>query len=246
VGELDREIDGLLDEYALPYAVAELGDHDTLVLADFEDDEVGELPRHWTWRDGDDDKNKPYRVREERGNKYLEATDEGESVILGREQPWDLDEYPYISFRVRVNEIPPGGDERDDDKVDSAAGVYVTLNKKFFGKIPESVKYVWSSTLPVGTAVQREGIGRPWQVVIGTGSQGLGEWRTYVFDLRKAYRETFGGSPPAKAFGVGVLSDANSVGGRAYADYDDFRLLRTAPEGVTSGVVEVVPPVGSR
>ena len=139
-----------------------------------------------------------------------------------------------------------GGDERDDRKVDSAAGVYLTLNMKFFGKIPESVKYVWSSTLPVGAAVRRDGVGRPWQVVIGSGEDGIGEWRTYVFDLRQAYTDTFGGSPPSRTVGIGILSDANSLDSQAYADYDDIRALRSAPDGVSSGVGEIMPPLGSR
>ena len=175
----------------------------------------------------------------------LEATDEGESVILGQEIKWNLNEFPYISFRVRVHQIPEGGDERDNKKVDSAAGIYITYRKKFFGKIPESAKYVWSSTLPVGSAVRREGIGRPWQIVFGLGGDGLGEWRTYVFDLRQAYTDTFGGTAPSKSIGVGVLSDANSLKLKAYADYDDIRALRNAPPGVTSGVTEILSPIGN-
>jgi Protein of unknown function (DUF3047) len=243
---LRRRAKHLLDDYSFPYMIAEIGGYDAVILDDFEGQEVGTLPDGWTWRSKDDEKNKPYRVRVEDGNRYLEATDEGESVILGREVRWDLNEFPYISFRVRVNRIPEGGDERDDKKVDSAAGVYITLKKKLFGKIPESVKYVWSSTLPVGTAVRRDGIGRPWQVVMGSGDQGLGEWRTYVFDLRDAYRDTFGGDPPSKPLGVGVLSDANSLKSKAYADYDDIRALRVAPDGVTSGVQQIMPPIGNQ
>lgn len=240
--ETRDRVENLLDEYSFPYMVAEVGDYDHVVLEDFESTPAGELPVGWDWKDSDDDANKPYRVKIENGNRYLEATDEGESVILGKEINWNLHEYPYISFRVRVNRIPPGGDERYDDRVDSAAGIYLTLHKKFLGKIPESVKYVWSSTLPVGAAARRDGIGRPWQVVFGSGREGLGEWRTYVFDLRQAYRDTFGGDPPKKSVGIGVLSDANSVGGQAYADYDDIRALRTAPPGTGSGVREIVTP----
>jgi len=243
IRRLDDRVDRLIDDYSFEYMVAQVGDYEAVVLEDFEDDDEGSLPRGWTWRDGDNDKNKPYRVRVEDGNHYLEATDEGESVILGREIRWNLDEYPYLSFRVRVHRIPEGGDERDDRKVDSAAGLYITYKKKVFGKIPESVKYVWSSTLPVGTAVRREGIGRPWQVVFATGKDRLGEWRTFVFDLRQAYRDTFGGDPPSKPLGIGILSDANSLHSQAYADYDDIRVLRVAPPGVTSGVREKVPPI---
>lgn len=244
IAYLRRPVKRNLERYSFPYMIAALGTYDSVILDDFEDDEVGTLPHDWSWRDKDNDKNKPYRVQIENGNHYLEATDEGESVILLRDVRWNLDEFPYISFRVRVNRIPEGGDERDDRKVDSAAGVYVTLNMKFFGKIPESIKYVWSSTLPVGAAVRRNGVGRPWQVVFGSGHDGLGEWRRYVFDLRQAYEDTFGGDAPSRSVGIGVLSDANSLDSEAYADYDDFRALRTAPGGVSSGVVEIMAPIG--
>lgn len=244
IGYLRRPVQRNLERYSFPYMIATLGAYDSVILDNFEDDVVGSLPHRWSWREKDDDKNKPYRVQVENDNQYLEATDEGESVILLQEVRWNLDEFPYISFRIRVNRIPEGGDERDDRKVDSAAGVYVTLKMKFFGKIPESIKYVWSSTLPVGAAVRRSGVGRPWQVVFGSGDDGLGEWRTYVFDLRQAYEDTFGGDAPSRSVGLGVLSDANSLDSEAYADYDDFRALRTAPRGVSSGVVEIMPPIG--
>ena len=247
LGSLRNRVNRELDDYSFPYMIAELGEYDSVILEDFEDDEEGSIPYGWTWRDQDKDKNKPYRVRVESGNHYLEATDEGESVILGKDIRWNLGDFPYISFRVRIIRIPEGGDERDDRRVDSAAGVYITLKKKFFGRIPESVKYVWSSTLPVGAAVRRRGIGRPWQVVFGSGEEGLGEWRTYVFDLREAYEDTFGGDSPSRSVGIGVLSDANSLDSQqAYADYDDIRALRTAPEGVSSGVFEIMAPLRSR
>lgn len=237
---LRERIEDLVEDYSFRYMVARLGNYDEIVFEDFESSTLGQFPIGW---DRAVDRPPPYRVREEDGNRYLEATDEGESVIIGMETAWDLDEYPYVSFRLRVNRIPEGGDERTDDRVDSAAGVYVTVKKVAFGRIPESVKYVWSSTLPVGSATRREGIGKPWQVVIGSGQEGLGEWRTYVFDVRDAYRKTFGGNPGSKPAGIGILSDANSVGGQAYADYDDFKALKRAPPGTDGGVVERLRPV---
>ncbi len=244
IKDLRDRVKKTLDDYSFEQMIAELGGYDYVVLEDFEGYPEGEVPPGWTWRGGDNDKNKPYKVVREASNSFLQATDRGESVILGRKVHWNLDEYPYVSFRVRVWRVPEGGNERYDDLVDSAAGVYFTLRKKFLGKIPESVKYVWSSTLPVGTAVRREGIGKPWQVVFGSGTENIGEWRTYIFDVRQAYRDTFGGKPPNKTEGIGVLSDANSLHLEAFADYDDFRALRTAPPGVTSGVDKILPPLG--
>ena len=228
----------LLKDYSFPYLVAELGEYPFITLEDFETSEVSKIPVTWTWKPKDDDKRKPYIVREEDDNKYLEATDDGESVILGRDVKWNLKKYPYVSFRWRTHKIPEGADERYDKKVDSAAGIYFIYKNKF-GIIPESVKYVWSSTLPVGAAMQRKGVGKPWMVVAETGTDHLGEWRTYVFNLAEAYRDTYGGNPPSKPIGIGILSDANSIeGAHAYADYDDIRALRSADEAVDSGVRE--------
>lgn len=177
---------------------------------------------------------------EENDNRYLRARDHGQAVVLGKEIDWDLDDYSYLSFRVRVHEIPAGGDERYDETVDSAAGIYVIYRKRLFGTIPVSVKYVWSSTLPIGAATRRGGIGRPWQIVFGSGREGLGEWRTYVFDLRDAYRSTFGDEPPTRPVGIAIQSDANSTGTRAYADYDDIVVSRRAPPGTTGGVTRIL------
>ncbi len=232
----------LLKDYSFPYLVAQLGDYPAVILEDFEDGPLDGLPVGWTWRDSDDDKHKPYAVRREGDNNYLEATDNGESVILGKAVKWNLREFPYVSFRVRVHRTPQGGDERDDRKVDSAAGIYFTYRKRL-GLIPESVKYVWSTTLPVGSAVLRRGIGRPWMVVVGSGTDGLGEWRTYVFNLADAYRDTFGNDPPNKPIGIGILSDANSTHSQAYADYDDIRALRHVDVRVGSGVTQILQPV---
>lgn len=222
-----------IERFAFGSLIADLGGHDYVVLEDFDGLEIGQLPDGWIWKKGDSKKHKPYEVRVEDGNKYLAAEDNGESVILGKNLRWDLKKYPYISFKWRVHQIPEGGDERYGKTVDSAAGIYLTYKKKF-GAIPVSVKFVWSSTLPVGSAMKRSGIGRPWMVVADSGEDHLGEWRTYVFNAYEAYKVTFGGNPPDRPVGIGILSDANSTGSKAYADYDDIRALKHADAG--SGV----------
>lgn len=229
--------DDILKKYSFSYLVAELGDYGYVVLEDFESSPVDTLPAGWTWKKKDNDKHKPYRVRVENGNKYLAATDEGESVILGKNIKWNLRKYPYVSFRWRVHRIPEGADERYNKSVDSAAGIYFVYKKKL-GLIPESVKYVWSSTLPVGSAMRRSGVGRPWMVVADSGKDHLGEWRTYVFNAYEAYKKTFGGNPPEVALGIGILSDANSMKSYAYADYDDIRALKRAD--ADSGVKKIL------
>lgn len=225
----------IIKKYSLAYLIAEMTRSDYVILEDFESSEVGKLPRGWLWKKSDNKKNKPYKIVEEKGNKFLAAEDNGESVILGKDIVWNLKKYPYISFRWRVHHVPAGGDERYSRSVDSAAGIYIIYKKKL-GLIPESVKYVWSTTLPVGAAMQRSGIGKPWNIVADSGEEHLGEWRTYTFNAYEAYKKTFGGKPPARPVGIGILSDANSTNSKAYADYDDIRALKEAD--ADSGVKE--------
>ena len=204
-----------------------------LTLSDFNDSPVGGLPKAWTWKREDKDKNKPYKIVEEsEGSRYLAADDNGESVILGKQMEWSLEDYPYLKFRWRARALPVGGDERYSVTNDSAAGLYVTYRKKM-GMVPISAKFVWSTTLPVGSATRRGGVGRPFNIVVDSGDEHLNEWRTHVVDLVEIYEKTFGGKAPKNAIGIGVLTDANSVGGTAAADYAFIRVLKSAEPTVT-------------
>ncbi len=222
-----KKCDNLVGKYSFAYLIGELMGRGYIILEDFESSEVGKLPKNWTWKSKDNAKNKPYEIVLENGNKHLAAKDNGESVIIGKNIKWNLKKYPYVSFRWRASRIPAGGDERYGKTNDSAAGIYFIYKKKF-GLIPESVKFVWSTTLPVGSAARRSGTGRPWVVVAESGAEGLGEWRTYSFNLYEAYKKTFGSEPPDRPIGIGLLSDANSTKSSAYADYDDILALKQA------------------
>jgi len=212
-------------------------DPDALVLEDFQAAPLGKLPPGWNWKRTDEDSHKPYMVMAEGENRFLAARDNGESVILGKEIEWDIHKYPYLSFRWRVRKIPAGGDERFGDTNDSAAAVYVIYRTRM-GLVPQSLKYIWSSTNPVGSASRRSGIGRPWAVVADSGTAHLGQWRTHVFNVLDAYRRTFGDDPPEKVAGIAILSDANSTRSQAHADYDDIRVLSRADAG--SGIDRIL------
>jgi hypothetical protein len=204
---------------------------DFIVLEDFESAAVGEFPAEWEWRGWGEVEEKPYRVRDERGNRFLRAEDTGQNVILYRKIRWNIKEYPYLSWRWRIRAVPEGADERDEKRADSAAGLYLTYRKKL-GLLPKSVKFVWSTDLPTGSAFRRKGIGMPWTIVAGSGSDSLDQWQTFTVNALEAYRETYGGDPPDRPLGVGLLSDANNTGGRAFADYDDIIVLKSAQPSI--------------
>jgi hypothetical protein len=150
--------------------------------------------------------------------------------MLYKDVRWDAREYPYLSFRLRIRAVPEGSDEREEQRADSAAGLYLSYRRKL-GLVPETVKFVWSGSLSVGSAFRRPGIGMPWTVVVGSGAADE-TWRTFVFRTEDVYRRTFGKDPGRRPLGIGLLSDANSTGSFASADYDDIVVYRTPPAAV--------------
>jgi hypothetical protein len=187
----------------------------TRPLETFEDDAVGKPPKDWKTRSGEIEK--VYTVLEENGNKFLHADAKGVSVTIGKDDKFDVKRFPVITWRWRVTELPKGGDERKKDTGDSAAGFYVV-----FGgwPIPNTVKYVWSSTLPVGTRLESPFAGQTKIVVLRSGPEQLGQWVEERVNVVEDYRRFFS-EDPGKPRGIGILSDSDNTKSRAVADYDD-------------------------
>jgi hypothetical protein len=219
-----------------------------LRFSDFSASTVGEFPEGWQWRkhrDGGEPEEardegvdiSRWEVQEENGDKYLHIRNEHHpghtvSVFLDVEdEGWNLHEYPILSWRWRVHEVPPGADERYTETNDSPAAVAVVFGKKMFF-IPITIKWVWSSTLPVGAVAYRPGRGRAYNIVLNSGTERLGEWITVERNIFNDYISIFGELPPDEPLAIQLQTDANRTpGGAAEADYDEFKALSSFSEG---------------
>lgn len=204
-------------------ALLPTGDPAPVVIDDFGDIPVGGFPDKWkAWRGDDEYARNLYSIQEENGNRYLQAHDDGTSIIIRKKMnEWNPREYRILSWRWRARVLPKDGDERIGPKNDSAVAVYVVLDQNFF-RIPKTLKYVWSTTLPVGTRHRRDGIGRPNVIVLESGTKKLGEWVSVSVNVYDDFVRTFGRKPPDHAVGIGVLTDGNATKTNSEGDYDDF------------------------
>ena len=200
--------------FAVPLCAKEVFDVD--VLEDFSTYKKGKLPEDG-WRGRNGDPATVYSVTEESGNQFLEAHDLGNSIQLFRAEGWDINEHHIFSWQWRVHTFPKGSDELNGLN-DSAAGVYVVFPKRWF--VPESIKYIWSAKLPVGTIIRRKD--HFPLMVIQSGTQDQGKWVLEKRDIYKDYEKLFGRSPPDPV-AFGVLTDSNDTKSEALADYDDFK-----------------------
>ena len=208
--------------YSLPVLTAELTGREYIVLEDFAAATPGQLPPDWGWRPRDNRKPKLYQVQVAGDRRYLEARDEGYSVVLLKYLHWNPRAYPIVTWCWRANALPVGGNERLNHANDSAAGLYVIFSSNWLG-VFKQVKYVWSSTLPEGTVDRRPKIFRPWFFVVESGEESLGKWTFEQVNVYEDHRQVFGDGPADRTLGVGLLTDANNTHSYAEAFYADVR-----------------------
>ena len=210
----------------------------TVVLDDFQDASPGKLPKGWFHlRDRDlkpmipdyQDAKQRFFVVQEGTNKFVRVYTEGEAhhmMLRVDEQGygWNLKENPYLSWRWRARKLPAGA--REDKVNDAGAAVYVTFDRTDWLGRPHSIKYTYSSTLPVGTVVDT---GPVRVLVVASGRDGLDRWKQEFRDVAADYRQLFGEAPPNKPVTVMIWSDSDNTGGVAEADFDDLLIRSSLP-----------------
>jgi hypothetical protein len=166
-------------------------------------------------------------VTAENGEQFLHAVADAASVQIALPVSFELKDYPFLSWRWRVEQLPKGAGEREAKTNDSGAGVYVVFKGSFGGLIPKSLKYVWSERESAGSNFPSPGYANTKIVVLESGADGNRSWRTETVNVLEDYRRLFGAEPPTLQ-AIAVLTDADNTRTRAVADYDDFRALRTS------------------
>lgn len=232
-----RSITGLFFIALLPFSHAlppvEPDSAVTRVIDDFEQYEQGSLPSEWkfitsgqeVWAlDRVMDEREWFRVIEEDGNKFGRAYTEGEAlrVTLRNEEnfEWSLRRHPRLQWRWRALKLPEGASEEDENDV--GAAVYVTFGSDWLGR-PKSIKYTYSSSLPVGTVVS---FGPLKVIVVDSAIEPrFGKWKTVQRNVITDYQQVFGGEPPARPVSITIWSDSDTTGDVAKADFDDIELL---------------------
>lgn len=206
------------------------------MVEDFQSYSAGDIPHEWKFLrnrriiplkpEHFNDREK-FTIVEEGRRRFVQVYTEGEAqhIILpandgeGGGFGWSLSEHPRLNWEWRAHELPEGA--REDRINDTGAAVYVTFDTDWLGR-PRSIKYTYSSTLPVGTVVR---FGPLRVIVTDTGADGIGDWRQVDRDVVRDYQQVFGGDPPDRPLSITLWSDSDNTNSAAKADFDNIRLL---------------------
>lgn len=184
--------------------------------------EAGKFPSEWVSMNGSDAA-KVYCVRTEGDHIFLHADAVAAGVQIGVQQSWSLKSLPMLQWQWRAVLLPQGTNEREKSKNDSVLAVYVV-----FGHLPfiNTIKYIWSDTLPVGTTFVSPTSANTKIIVVRNGRTQLNTWITEKRDLLGDYRQMFGDKEKDPiATGFVVLTDSDNTATHAIGDYQNVQFL---------------------
>lgn len=198
-------------------------DRNTLIIENFTGlDNVKVLPPGWHASRKDCSM---FNIISENDDQFVRLNVNSKCTSFGKPVTFSTDTLPFLKWKWRVFALPEGGSENKKEKNDSGAGVYVIFKGAF--KLNKIVKYVWSSTLPVGTTVASPYHSNTKIVVLQSGKENMGEWINQTVNIRKDFTRLFKGEPPL-VVGIAILTDSDNTSSSAIADYDDFEALKQA------------------
>ena len=208
-----------------------------ILVENFEGYEVGVPPYHWKRPhkksrslldlprelDRDDDY---FEIVAERGGKSARAYTRDESVqvvrLNGDGYQWDLDTHPMLAWQWKAKRLPEGAREDKDRYNDAGAAVYVTFDSKDWLGRPRSIKYTYSSTLPVGTTAK---YGPLRVVVVASGADGIGDWVRCQRNVAEDFKRLFGRKTLPRPGYIMLWSDSDNTHTVSDVYFDDIELL---------------------
>jgi hypothetical protein len=167
-----------------------------------------------------------FTIISESDDNFVRLNVQNKCTSFGKPVTFSTDSMPFLKWKWRVITLPEGGCENKKSKNDSGAGVYVVFKGAF--KLNKIIKYVWSSTLPVGTTVASPYNSSTKIIVLQSGNENLGEWINEIVNIRTDFIRLFKSEPPV-VVGIAILTDSDNTSSSAIADYDDFQALMQIP-----------------
>ncbi len=199
---------------------AETPQHSPILLESFDSSPLLAFPPRWKARQDEALARQIYRVTEENGNRFLHAYAHNHGIEVGLAKVFRAHETPVLRWRWRVHQLPLGANERIAATNDSAAGVWVIFDNQV---LPRALKYVWSTTQPVGTRLTNPQYWRAKTIILRSGSTQLKTWQEETVNIYQDYKAFFG-EEPGEVQGIAVKTSSDSTQSIAVADYDDFSL----------------------
>lgn len=163
-----------------------------------------------------------YSIVDDQGSRVLEAQSQDSASGVFFEIEYSLNDFPFLSWRWKIEKSLPQGDARFKEGDDYAARIYVVFPHWFFPKT-RSINYIWANKLPKGESIANPFTANAMMLAVQSGDQQAGIWITERRDVRADYRRLFG-EEPSEVGGIAIMTDTDNSHSQARAWFDDLRI----------------------
>lgn len=183
-----------------------------------------------------------YTARMADGRWVLHAQSHTSASLYRRALRVEPERLGKLSFSWKADALPADADVRQGEREDAVVRVLLAfdgdtaslaprtrlmfeLMQSLTGEAPPfaTLMYVWDSRAEVGSVVHNPRSDRIRKIVLESGPQHAGRWRSYERDVRADFRRAFG-EEPGPLIGVAVMTDSDNTRSTAEAWYGEIRL----------------------
>ena len=170
------------------------------------------------------DRGKVEDEQETGGNHFLRISTDGSFCSFGIDTPFDPEQYPVLTWRWRVDRMPPRADISRRSGDDAAARLFVVFHDPADPSIKRRLEYVWDTTHAAGSIIPD-----PYSpdtikaIVLESGSEKLGQWVPEKVNLVSDYQRAFG-TKPGRVKTIAFGSNSEETHTATEADFDDLQI----------------------
>ncbi len=135
-------------------------------------------------------------------------------IIRDLDSSIDLKQTPVLQWSWKVMALPAGGNACRKSTDDEAAQVYVAWLRAPVPVRSRMIGYVWDSTAPPGTICKSEKMSAVTYIVLRSGSDELGQWKTERRNVVEDFRAIYGKAPDNPS-AVSLSIDSDDTGSSA-------------------------------
>ena len=170
-----------------------------------------------------------YRVVHEGETPVLQAQSNAANSCLLRAVDLRTPQAAHLQWRWKIR-APLVGNTRERERRgdDFAARVVVVFEKSVLPLRTRAINYVWAAHLPRETVFPNPYSSNVAMIVLQSGGEHAGVWRSETRDVVADYRRFFG-QEPERISAVGLFVDTDNTKSNAEAWFADFILSAEAP-----------------
>lgn len=211
-----------------------------MVVGDFSK-QSNTLPKSWDpLHFGSIDEHTSYTLVNDKNINVVKAESMESASSLTRKIRFNPKQYPYLSWRWKVNKAIPGSDVTSKAGDDYAARVYVmfkydfkdlplreqsraNMYKLLKGKLPPlaTLNYIWGNKTPVGKIVSSPYTQRIKMVILKNKNSELEQWHVEERNIYEDYKKAFG-EEPKDVISLAIMTDTDNTSAMAESYFGDI------------------------